>query len=701
MIKGFIVTRTKKGVHYESGPNAILLSDVSIQNGQFCNLAEFPVMQMFYRQAMIIPGHPNNSGSRPMLIGNSGQIAAQSEYIRRGNYGLDTVEELAASGVSPAIAEMLYRVKLRYAYGRLKKSEELIDFRTLESAPLKIDPGIVIQRTGLNVFKISYKNENVTIDLNLQKGEEYLPPINLDFHRIRREYFSIIHIGEGDGWALTKPCMSSIITFQGKIYLIDTGPNILYNLTALGISVNEIEGIFLTHAHDDHFAGLTSLVRSDHRIHYYATPLVRASVSKKLSALMSITDKRFQNSFVVHDLDINEWNRIGGLEVMPVLSPHPVETSVLFFRTFWENGYRTYAHLADIPSRKILDELFKPDMDNYPVARELYENFLFNINAPADLKKIDIGGGMIHGCAEDFAGDKSRKIVLSHISRELTPREKEIGSNASFGQEDILIHSNKDYFMQSAYVFLGQYFPSASHSDIDMLLNCPTRVYNVGEIIIKKGELNSSIYLLLEGVAEYIDSENNITYRLSSGSFIGEYSALYHEPSKRTYRAESNLCVMSFPVAIYDEFIKHSVDQADLKRGYELISFLQSTYLFGEMISSIIHHWLSKKIRIIKLKPGEESIPGDGGDVFIVFSGEADITAENTVLETVSHGDFFGEEIFLLGSSNIFHLKARTDLELAAIPCESLRNIPIVEWKLYEAFEKRIYLFGMLASSKG
>lgn len=397
MIRGFIVPRVKNNIQYESGPNAILLSDVSTQNGQFCNLSEFPIMHMLYRQGMIIPNHPNNNGHRPILIGNPGQISAQSEYIRRGNYGLDSVEELLTTGISRDIAELIYQIKLRYAYGRIKKSDELIDFRTLESSPIEIQSGVMIHRIGLNLFEISYKNENITIDLNLKKGEEYLPPINLDFHRIKREYFSIIHIGEGDGWDVTKPCMSSIITFQGKIYLIDTGPNILHNLTALGISVNEIEGIFHTHAHDDHFAGLTSLVRSDHRIHYYATPLVRTSVSKKLSALMSISEQRFHNSFIVHDLEFNEWNHVGGLEVMPILSPHPVETSILFFRTFWEKGYRTYAHLADIPSKKILNELLTPDIDQYPQMRVLYDQFLFHMNTPVDRKKVDIGGGMIHG----------------------------------------------------------------------------------------------------------------------------------------------------------------------------------------------------------------------------------------------------------------------------------------------------------------
>jgi len=54
--------------------------------------------------------------------------------------------------------------------------------------------------------------------------------------------------------------------------------------------VGEIEGIFHTHAHDDHFAGLPALLASGRRLKYFTTPLVRHSVTRKLSALLSIDE---------------------------------------------------------------------------------------------------------------------------------------------------------------------------------------------------------------------------------------------------------------------------------------------------------------------------------------------------------------------------------------------------------------------------
>ncbi|MBT6878036.1 MAG: cyclic nucleotide-binding protein, partial [Gammaproteobacteria bacterium] len=98
MKRGLIVFTERDGVKYELGPNAILLSDVLLQNGEFSSMAEFPVLQMLYRQGMILPGHPNNNGQKPLLIGSKDQVHAQMEYIYRGNYGLVSKEEMLAAG---------------------------------------------------------------------------------------------------------------------------------------------------------------------------------------------------------------------------------------------------------------------------------------------------------------------------------------------------------------------------------------------------------------------------------------------------------------------------------------------------------------------------------------------------------------------------------------------------------------------------
>ena len=249
-------------------------------------------------------------------------------------------------------------MKLKFAFGAIKSPAELIKSIYLDDNNVtQINNEVYIKRDSLNTYTISFRDETVTVNLNLEDNEQYEVPYELDFFNTKKSYFSVIHSGQGDGWSVNHPSMSSVVMFHGKIYLIDAGPNIQDILLRLGIGLNDIEGIFHTHGHDDHFVGLTDLLKIDHKIKYYSTKLIRTSVMKKLSALLNISQERLDHCFEYIDLEFDQWNEIDGLEVKPVFSAHPIETNILFFRTFWINGFKTYAHLADITSFSVLDSM--------------------------------------------------------------------------------------------------------------------------------------------------------------------------------------------------------------------------------------------------------------------------------------------------------------------------------------------------------
>lgn len=694
MKRGLINRRPWPEGLWETGPNAILLSDLSIQGGKFANLVEFPILQMFYRQGMIIPGHPGNTGAKPLVMGLSSQLGGVCEYLFRGTYGLADLGEITASGVPPDFAAEIIRLKLSFAFNQIRKSEDILELHPLDSGEREIREGLRVRRVGVNRYVFTRGEETAEINLNLGESERYASPIQLEYHKVQRDYFSVVHIGEGDGWDPQRPCMSSIVSFQGRIYLIDTGPNILDSLTALGISVNEIEGIFHTHAHDDHFAGLTSLVRTDHKIKYYATPLVRASVMKKLAALMSLPEKRFMRSFEVHDLKQDEWNNIDGLEVMPVYSPHPVEDNVLFFRTMWEDGYKTYAHLADIAAMSTLERLLLKAEDRTAFSESLYQQFTARLLAPADIKKIDIGGGMIHGLAQDFAGDTSKKIVLAHIGRDLTPAEKEIGSNASFGLEDVLIPSRHDYIRDQARSYLSLYFPEAAASDINMLLNCPIQMLNMGYIIQKRDQPSEWVYLIVTGVVEMVQANTGEVTMLSAGTLIGESHAFGDEVPKKTYRARSYINVLTIPPPLYFAFVRHNAVLEDAKRNCATAFFLQTTPLFGEMVSSPVLHGIAVCLLTRQAKRYEKVENIEDNSLFIVHKGSFDVFIENVPVDRIGVGDFFGEECVFFSGGSMMSAVALEDSECYVLRADLLRDVPIVEWKMLEVYERRLTAYG-------
>jgi hemerythrin len=689
MRTGLIKTIERKGVFFESGPNVILLSDVLVQNGHFSNLAEFPVLQMLYRQGMMLPNHPNNTGIKPMLIGIEEQIKAHMAYIHRGNYGLASEEELIEAGLSQDEAREMMRMKLRFAFNKIRPTTDLLDTLSVENDPVHIRNDVYVHRIGFNTYKFMYKDASVTVDMNLTKNEQYCPPFELGFHQIKREYFAIIHSGQGDGWDINRPSMASILMFQGNLYLIDAGPNLLHTLTALGISINEIEGVFHTHAHDDHFAGMTTLIRGDHRIKYYATRLVRASVAKKLQSLMTWDSDRLDQYFDVQTLEFDKWNNVEGLEVKPVLSPHPVENSIFTFRAIWDGGYLTYSHFADLTSFDVLKGMITSNPEENGITQTFYESVRNNYLERAHLKKIDVGGGLIHGKAEDFKHDPSDKIILSHTAQSFTNEEKEIGSRAPFGMVDVLISTNQDHTMRYAFRYLHAYFPSSPIAELRILLNCHVTSFNAGTILVKQGVSNSNIYLILTGTIEMIRSEQNVNQILYAGSLIGELSGYKEKPSKETYSACSYVWALEIPVNLYAEFVRRNNLYDDIKAMQKNIAFLQDTWLFGDMVTYPIQNKIAQKLTSHSYVQGEIIQENSEPTLLLLVEGELIIRSGETDIEKITPGNFCREETILKEGGMVFSVYVSKTSLVYFIPGKILMDIPVVMWKLLETQEKR------------
>jgi hemerythrin len=695
--RGLIDIVEKNGVRYESGPNAILLSDILVQNGYMSNLAEFPLLQMFYLQGMLIPNHPGNTGEKPILLGSKAQIKAQMAYFYRGNYGLISKDEILATGVSEEIADYLMHIKLKFAFGQIRTPDNLVHQIPIGDSVMNIKENVTIERKDINIFEITYEDESVTINLNLRPKEIYDPPYYLNYHKLNRDYFSIVHTGEGDAWDVNRPCMASVVIFQGKVYLVDAGPDLYNTLKALGVSINEVDGIFNTHAHDDHFAGLTTFIRSDHKIKYFASAPVRASVAKKLCALMNLDESWFHSFFDVHDLELGVWNNIEGLEVKPILSPHPVETNIFYFRHFWNDNYQSYAHLADIASFKVLEQNIFKNTENANYDKQLAEvkeSYLIE----ADVKKVDIGGGLIHGDAKDFFEDKTPKIMLAHVSRHLSAEEQQIGTNAPFGSVDVLIETHQDFLRIAAYQYLKFYFPQVPEYGLQSILNFPVITMNAGETLFRKGTKYKNVYLILTGLVELIYPEQNFENTLSAGSLVGFYIDEKDMIATSTCRSTCHVNALEIPVDFYLNFI----NRYGLVNPYDQLEantlFLNTTYLFQENISLPVSLKIAQHMTLHKVHANTTWINTDLSDLYLINSGNIKLMSNLNgveLIETLKQGDFFGGEKNLVNFETPFSAIFEKDCEVWQIPYEIVVNIPIVFWKMLDTAEQRkIYFAG-------
>jgi len=678
---GLIKKFEKDGINFESGPNAILLSDVSLQNGRFWNLAEFPVLHMLYYQGMAIPGHPGNTGAKPVLIGLESKIKAVLNYIHRGNYGLVNKTEMSEYGVLEKDLDDRWALKLKFAYGRIKSPEELIDIFPLADSEATLPGNVSVRRVGLNCYTFTHGNESLSVDMNLPKGKDWFPSYSISPTDAKEGYFSVVHIGEGNGWNPDKACMGSIITHRGYKYLIDVGPGIDFSIRALGIDLAEVNGVFITHAHDDHFAGLTSLLRGERRIPVYTTPPVMATIRLKLAALLERGVSFLDNLVSLNYLEEDVWNRIDGLEVRPTNSPHPIETIILFFRTPWEKGYKSYGHLADIISAKVLNSFVSPD----GISEKFRDKVLSEYSQSADIKKIDAGGGLIHGCAKDFAEDKSKKLLLSHIDGELNPADRKIGSMVSFGQVDTLIPKQKNQLRNFATELLNANVPGIQWKNQSLLLGGEVQKIEPETPILKRNEVPDTLLLVISGSVEAIFNNLKPPVRFVIGALIGEAEYLRGAPSSHTYRTLTRVKALEIPANLY---LQTLYQMKQLETRMKMHQNRENLYLGafpGYVVPCPRLDILASNMREERWNKGEHIVPQED-ELHYVKSGTV-VESGNGAKRIITKGGQLNSPSIspLVEGNRKFSWICRTDVHSFILPGKLVRNIPILGWNLVES----------------
>jgi hemerythrin len=319
----------------------------------------------------------------------------------------------------------------------------------------------------------------------------------------------------------------------------------------------------------------------------------------------------------------------------------------------------------------------------------MYDRVAESYRGPAQVKKVDVGGGMIHGDAADFREDKSGKVILAHTSIKHTVMQKAIGSTASFGTVDTLIPSNHDFIWRSAYDLLMSYFPEIAHHQIRVLLNNPVVTFNPGTILVKERQHADAIYLLLSGSVEALHMDGGSRSVLSAGAVIGELAALFESEVTETYRAIGFVKALRISASFYREFVRRNDLSASITRIFENRQFLQRTWLFGEVVSTRTLNRIAKDM-VLHHFPLGEVIDIGPESVALVISGAVGRYLGDHAVETLVSGDFFGEELSIFWTPSMFRLRALIATDVYLLPAGLLAGIPSVRWKLFEASGKRM-----------
>ena len=110
--------------------------------------------------------------------------------------------------------------------------------------------------------------------------------------------------------------------------------------------------------------------------------------------------------------------------------------------------------------------------------------FIREVTSPIDVKKIDVGGGLIHGSADDFRSDTSARVLLSHGFPESQAVHPARITTARFGESDVLIAGGaEDHLERTALACLVSWFPRCPREEVELLARCPMVDIAPGEAV--------------------------------------------------------------------------------------------------------------------------------------------------------------------------------------------------------------------------
>ncbi|TFG80218.1 MAG: cyclic nucleotide-binding domain-containing protein, partial [Spirochaetales bacterium] len=397
----------------------------------------------------------------------------------------------------------------------------------------------------------------------------------------------------------------------------------------------------------------------------------------------------FNLLFDTHDLVEGAWNDVDGMEVMPILSPHPLETTILRFRAHGPDGtVRTYAHYADLSSFKVIDSMTTDDPDAPGLSPADAADAKAAYLEPADLKKVDVGGGIIHGEAQDFTKDSSEELLLSHGVWGDSAKALNNARIAAFGESRLFFPLEEDWQERAAGIALGQYFPTVPQADLDLLASCPVSTLAAGEVLCRKDDPIQAVYLTLGGRLERFDDHGKSLTSLRAGALVNALEHVRGHRASASFKAAVDTVFMTIPGDDFRHFVTRNNLAAEFERIDGIFTALSACSIFAELKSMPGFVEIASAAKTVSVKAGE--LLDFTGKFLVVISGRAVVFGGTNVVNFTGPGDVCGEHSAFGEDGDLFRARAFDDLTAYAVPVHVVVDKPLILWKLRERYEQRL-----------
>jgi cAMP-dependent protein kinase regulator len=247
-----------------------------------------------------------------------------------------------------------------------------------------------------------------------------------------------------------------------------------------------------------------------------------------------------------------------------------------------------------------------------------------------------------------------------------------------FADEKNLSYRDRTGMLSSVSIFEDLPFDAR-----DLLIrNMTARRYNVGELVVRQGEIGDACYIISSGRVQVeeqdISGDQRILAFLNEGDFFGETALLRDTPRMCDIRATTDAVILAIYKADFIKVAEKHPEAAKLVvRRMKTMQVLLRIPLFADLPTNMLRSVLPK-IRNEYYEDGEDVIRrGDvGSNFYLIRAGAVEVLGENdTKVADLGPRDHFGEIALLSDIPRTATVRSRGGVEVLALSKEDFLEL--------------------------
>lgn len=214
-----------------------------------------------------------------------------------------------------------------------------------------------------------------------------------------------------------RACSSNLLEVNGSYYLLDCGGNTEGKMTDLGLSVDKIRAVFITHMHEDHVGTLSAVVKRFSHYHRQA-PAVSIFLPEEngISALqtwLSALHMSFEGRACFHTISVGQIYKDENISVTAIATAHIQNGAFPSFAFMIETDHKKMLYTGDLAG----------DFHDYPkiLAEEYFDAVL------CELVHFPVENHL-----DTLAKTKTKHLIFTHLAPRNIPRIRRAEQQLSF-----------------------------------------------------------------------------------------------------------------------------------------------------------------------------------------------------------------------------------------------------------------------------